>query len=85
MCHEYWPSLGTFSTYGAVKVTCKAEVLEMRVFEVENTKHASSSSAVTTVRQFTLADWSSGTEFTNISTILLSFFYLFSKLLLNCF
>jgi hypothetical protein len=26
-----------------------------------------------------------GTEFTNISTIFLSFFYLFSKLLLNCF
>jgi hypothetical protein len=28
---------------------------------------------------------SSGTGFTNISTIFLSFFYLFSKLLLNCF
>jgi hypothetical protein len=27
----------------------------------------------------------SGTGFTNISTIFLSFFYLFSKLLLNCF
>jgi hypothetical protein len=26
-----------------------------------------------------------GTEFTNISTIFLSFFYLFSKSLLNCF
>jgi hypothetical protein len=26
-----------------------------------------------------------GTGFTNISTIFLSFFYLFSKLLLNCF
>jgi hypothetical protein len=26
-----------------------------------------------------------GTGFTNISTIILSFFYLFSKLLLNCF
>jgi outer membrane protein assembly factor BamB len=29
--------------------------------------------------------WTAGTGFTNISTIFLSFFYLFSKSLLNCF